>query len=303
MSMEAKEHVTRLPDIFPQIYRADYYPFRANERVGPRRTLVHSFLYIYEGSGLLTIGGTSFACTRDDLFYIPPGIVHYLQSDAVQPMVHASIYFDWITVMPRKGDLSLFHFGERPFPLSECSPSIRFEGGPQIPVKTHAPRHSKWIGAYLELIDYDTEKIEEEAVLLRRALFEQFVAGMIVNCRKPSTPIRDPRIQTVVNHMKSLPQQHVTVQEWAARYGLSASYFHRLFLEETGMSPNAYANNCKLNYAKKLMRETNQSISAITDELGFGSLHYFSRLFSKYFGESPSAYRRRIRERYSDHEI
>ncbi|TFE30609.1 AraC family transcriptional regulator [Cohnella luojiensis] len=297
--MELKERWIRLSDIFPQIYRADPYPFRPNERIGPRKTLVHTFLYIFEGSGTLIIGNTSYPCIRDDLFYIKPGTVHYFQSDAIHPVVHASIYFDWTGEETRTGDMSLFRYGDTGYALSGCSPNFLFIDCPPIPVKTHAPRNSKWMSAYLELID-DMEKTREEAVLLRRSLFEQFFAGMIAYCRKPTAPARDPRIQAIVNEMQSLPKHPVTVEQWASRYGLSTSYFHRLFMEETGMSPNAYGTRCKLRNAKKLLRETNQPISAIYQELGFSSVHYFSRLFSKHFGESPSAYRRKSREGYSD---
>lgn len=69
MKLEVK--TIQLSDIVPQIYRADYFPFRPNERIGPRKSFVHSFVYIYEGKGSITIGTTVYSCAREELFYIP----------------------------------------------------------------------------------------------------------------------------------------------------------------------------------------------------------------------------------------
>jgi|GEM_PF-4832072 len=295
--MSSADIEIRLSDIIPQIYRADFYPFNPKERIGLRQSVVSSFIYLIEGKGSITIGSTVYACKQENLLYIPPGVPHLFHADPLQPMVHASIYFDWISSKPRTGDMSLFHYGPSSPPAANCSPAIRFQDIPAIPAKLHVPKHTRAMEMYLGLIE-SIEQTQEEAKLYRRAAFEQFIAEMASLWRNPTLK-NDRRIRTVMYQMREFPQNNVSLDHWAAQLGISASYLHKLFIREIGMSPHAYALQCKLERAKKMLRETNLSVTAITDHLGFTSIHYFSRLFTNNFGESPTAYRKRLRDRYS----
>lgn len=294
MKLEVK--TIQLSDIVPQIYRADYFPFRPNERIGPRKSFVHSFVYIYEGKGSITIGTTVYSCTREELYYIPPGLPHSFHADHQHPMVHASIYFDWINTIPRVGDMSLFHFGDQICDPSECSPNVIFQDMPTIPTKVQAPKQMRWMELYLHVIE-NIEQTQDDAKLFRRAAFEQFVSELANLWRNPTLK-SDRRMQSIMKQMKEFPQHNISIEKWASQLGISTSYLHKLFIQEIGMSPHSYAIKCKLERAKKILRETNLSITDITEDLGFGSIHYFSRLFTQNFGESPSAYRNRLRKGY-----
>jgi AraC-like DNA-binding protein len=294
--MGDSEAIIRLSDICPEIYRADYYPFHPNERISPRRSFVHSFLYIYKGAGTITIGLDHHSCVGEELFYIPPGVSHTFHANQLNPMTHASVYFDWTASRSRPGDMSLFRFKEEELPPLECSPTVIFQDGLQLPTKIHASRHTRWMQSYLHIID-TMDQQGEETLLDRRASFELFAAGLAHAIRRPF-PIRDPRVLNIIARMENCPEANIPVRVWANQVGVSASFLHRLFVQVTGMGPHAYALQCKLERARKWMRETNDLISTIAEELGFGSIHYFSRLFRTRFGESPTAYRNRIRNWY-----
>ncbi|TVY02976.1 AraC family transcriptional regulator [Cohnella terricola] len=286
----------RLSDICPVIYRADYYPFHPNERVSPRRSFVHTFLYIVNGTGTITIGQNHYSCAGDELFYIPPGVSHTFHANPSDPMTHASVYFDWTGSRSHPGDMSLFSFKGDELSQSECSTSIIFQGGPQLPAKVHAPHYTRWMQSFLYIID-TMDQQDEETLLDRRASFELFAAGLAQAIRQP-LPVRDQRVLKIMAQMENSPMSNLSVREWADQVGVSTSFLHRLFVQVTGMGPHAYALQCKLERARKRIRETNDLISAVAEELGFGSIHYFSRLFRARFGESPTAYRHRIRNRY-----
>ena len=73
--------------------------------------------------------------------------------------------------------------------------------------------------------------------------------------------------------------------------GITQPYLYRIFREETGLSPKQYILNEKLDHAKRLLRETEFSVSEIAGTVGFASVLDFSKFFSRQTGESPSAYR------------
>jgi AraC-like DNA-binding protein len=58
------------------------------------------------------------------------------------------------------------------------------------------------------------------------------------------------------------------------------------------MTPIAYLNRYRITQAKRLLRETDQSITEIALTVGFSDSSYFSRVFRRETGLSPDAFRR-----------
>jgi transcriptional regulator GlxA family with amidase domain len=69
------------------------------------------------------------------------------------------------------------------------------------------------------------------------------------------------------------------------------SKFRKVFKQVTGLSPNQYYLNLRLNKAKALLVNTDLSIVEISNLTGFENLFYFSNYFKKKNGVSPILYR------------
>lgn len=79
------------------------------------------------------------------------------------------------------------------------------------------------------------------------------------------------------------------VEDFARHAGLSPSRFAHRFTETFGLSPLAYAEQCRLEHAKRLMREgICATVKAAAQAVGFDDQLYFSRRFSLRYGEPPS---------------
>ena len=74
--------------------------------------------------------------------------------------------------------------------------------------------------------------------------------------------------------------------------GYNQDYLRRLFCKEFGVSPVEYLNKLRLDYAEKLICNTNYPINAVALQSGYADPYYFSRVFTKRFGLSPINYRR-----------
>ncbi len=74
---------------------------------------------------------------------------------------------------------------------------------------------------------------------------------------------------------------------------INASYpwFRRAFKETIGKSPGQYHLQIRLEKACKLLRETNLTVTEISQNLGFESEFYFSRIFKKKVGQPPGVFR------------
>jgi AraC family transcriptional regulator of adaptative response / DNA-3-methyladenine glycosylase II len=81
-------------------------------------------------------------------------------------------------------------------------------------------------------------------------------------------------------------------QEFAARLGVSARHLRRLFEEQIGQTPKQISDNNRLNFARKLVVETDNPLMTIALSAGFRSLRRFNAAFQKRFRRPPSQLRR-----------
>lgn len=72
---------------------------------------------------------------------------------------------------------------------------------------------------------------------------------------------------------------------------LSSNYFGDLIKKETGQTAKDYIQNKTIEFAKKILFETDKSINEIAFELGFKYPQHFTRLFKQQVGQTPKEYR------------
>jgi AraC family transcriptional regulator of adaptative response / DNA-3-methyladenine glycosylase II len=82
------------------------------------------------------------------------------------------------------------------------------------------------------------------------------------------------------------------VEALAARVGLGARHLNRLFVEHVGAPPIAVAQTRRLHFAKRLVDETDLTMTQVAIASGYGSLRRFNAAFLETYGRSPSALRR-----------
>lgn len=84
----------------------------------------------------------------------------------------------------------------------------------------------------------------------------------------------------------------LTREDIARRVGLSADYLTACFRQELGKTPIAYLNCYRVYQAKRLLKESDQTVTEIAFNVGFSDSGYFARVFKREVGVSPQAYRR-----------
>lgn len=74
---------------------------------------------------------------------------------------------------------------------------------------------------------------------------------------------------------------------------MSTAYFARRFAATFGVTPHRYLQQRRIERAMALLRDTDDSVTDIAFDVGFGSLGTFSRTFQAIVGTSPTGYRAR----------
>jgi AraC family transcriptional regulator of adaptative response / DNA-3-methyladenine glycosylase II len=80
--------------------------------------------------------------------------------------------------------------------------------------------------------------------------------------------------------------------QFAERLGLSARHLRRLFKEEIGQTPKQIADNNRLNFARRLIAETEMPLVTVARTAGFASLRRFNEAFQRRFRRAPSQSRK-----------
>ncbi|WP_339878073.1 AraC family transcriptional regulator [uncultured Algoriphagus sp.] len=104
-------------------------------------------------------------------------------------------------------------------------------------------------------------------------------------------------IREAVEIMKSEIDSLSSLHSVAQRVGLSSKKFQNGFRHFFGKSANEYLQGLRLNLAKDLLINTNESLKEIKDKVGFNSQSYFTELFKKIYHNTPSGYRNEHRKK------
>lgn len=89
------------------------------------------------------------------------------------------------------------------------------------------------------------------------------------------------------------------VEALAARAGMSARNFARVFRRETGTTPAAYVEELRVEAARRLLEDTDLTVGAVAAHLGLKHAETLHRVFRRAVGTTPDRYRQHFGRRAS----
>lgn len=101
----------------------------------------------------------------------------------------------------------------------------------------------------------------------------------------------DPKLDVLRKRIYSNPAEEWSIPQIAEELCISASHFQRLYKQRFGISCMNDIFMSRMEYAKKLLLETELSAAEIAEQCGFHSYEHFSKSFSKYACMPPARYR------------
>ncbi|NUT02358.1 MAG: helix-turn-helix transcriptional regulator [Hamadaea sp.] len=84
----------------------------------------------------------------------------------------------------------------------------------------------------------------------------------------------------------------LSLNRLASELGISPAQLSRRFRAVRGVTPVAYLRSVRLQKARELLAETDDTLQTIAERCGYRSAFYLSRVFSDRTGQAPSRYRR-----------
>ncbi len=150
------------------------------------------------------------------------------------------------------------------------------------------------LGIFLEIIEQSKKE---------KAGYQPLMAGAVMHLLGRLQAVQQQQyfagkdVEVIVNKAKLLFKanlhQPVGVEEVARELGVGYSRFRKLFKTYTGIAPNQYHIQLKIQRAKELLLIPEKSVKEIAYELQFESNFFFSKQFKDKTGLTPAEYRRK----------
>ncbi len=120
-------------------------------------------------------------------------------------------------------------------------------------------------------------------------------AGSSITVRPTLGGLSPNVLRRAIERLRSDSDADVSLGALASEAGLSRFHFCRAFKESTGLSPHAWLRQRRLEQAMEMLRDTDVSVVAVAEALGYGSQTAFAAAFKRLTGETPTNWRRSMR--------
>ncbi|MEM9621411.1 MAG: helix-turn-helix domain-containing protein, partial [Pseudomonadota bacterium] len=104
----------------------------------------------------------------------------------------------------------------------------------------------------------------------------------------------DDRIRRVMNHIAANLHADLRINTLAEQFNFSPRTFIRSFTKTVGTPPGRYIEQCRLDRARTLLEDTDQSLAKISAACGYASTDGLRVAFERNLGASPRQYRARF---------
>ena len=244
-------------------------------------------LYIVKsGRGVHQIDGIPFGIARGDVYLLLPGARH--------------AYTGYCNL-----EIDAFYFPLSLWSDEELGALREVSGFWHLLLENEArrlhlmPEIYTQIEAFIVEMRAEATKNERATPLLLRALLFRLLVRLARAAPEAATPPRSEAAQSGETQFAELiawceanVEREISVAQMAGRLFLSPAHFARGWKREFGVPPAAYLRRLKLERARALLENSNQSVGHIARAAGFKSAAHFSRSFRNCYGVSPLQFRR-----------
>ncbi|MFD0958151.1 AraC family transcriptional regulator [Paenibacillus chungangensis] len=282
----------------PSIHWSEHQYVPHNFKGDVRRLYDYELMYVYSGTMTVAFEDMSEPIRYEagDLLILAPALRHSIhlnsQSDSLVHLL--GIHFDLYDELDITIDRDMVVSEEEVHPERFCYWPVH-EGEDRLPVFARCYRSipPDIVQAMEEIADEHKLKKPGHQVACRGYMLIILTAISRLqqdNKRNAAAFYRDQLLELVhdMQNQIHLPYPNATL---AAQLNVSEDHFIRLFKMTFALSPQQFLQHIRHQSAKRLLRETKQSIQQIGEQVGYEDIHNFSHVFKKWQGVSPREYR------------
>lgn len=260
--------------------------------IDERKLLDYLLVYIEEGKGKFVIDGVKYNAEKNDLFWIPPDTIHYMEGyppEMICPYIHFDLIYrpqvsHWDFSIP--GGMTDLSGLETLMHPEITDPRI-------IGLKGKISGHfNSRIGDLINEICLHTMRATTYTFLKTSGLIMQIMAEILqgTNINEEGTKYVS-LLEKAALYIHNNYENNIEIENLADICKLSESHFRKIFKAYFLCSPHEYITNMKIRKAKEYIIGSTMNFTEIAERLGFSTVHNLSRAFKRVTGLSPSEYK------------
>lgn len=245
-------------------------------------------VYFYEGAGRFTVANQDFIVEQGDLFLVRNAEYHVLNTCSRNPLKVICMYF-----MPHL----IYTPGSIALDFEYLKPFYRPVEAKYRKVSAKSLQNQDVVSV-IQNITWEIQTRSEHYPLAAKAHFLQIllaVARQFVQAASEQI-VHDQqsiaRLKNVLTYLRQHYHEKITLAEVADIAYMSPCYFSKFFKLATGSTFTEYLLKLRVDHAKELLINSDQSITEIAFHVGFSSHSYFDRVFQRMTEVSPRSYRK-----------
>ena len=239
--------------------------YRMEQNVSPSRMTYryYVFEYVLEGRGYIETPEKTYTVSAGDMYFLNKGKYHIYYPDPKK------LFKKEFVVL--RGLLT-----DKLAALYKVEDSV---------IIRHENVHPLFEKIFANLQNEETIPYDELEILVMR-LFQ--------HVRTPDTAaLKEKELATrIKDYLYDHVQEKLSVAKLSQELNISESVAHHTFSEYYGRPLMKYYMSIKMDYAKQLLGQTDDTVLTIARRLSFEDEKYFLRCFKKEFGITPTQYRK-----------
>lgn len=247
-----------------------------SHRFGPNMRDAHVIHVIREGKGTLEINKKKYELGAGDVFYIPPKVEAWYESDKDDPWCYT-----WVGFVRMKAE--------------ECTSQAGFSLKNPVRKINCVDEVGQYIEQMLEAyqLSYSNE-LKRNGLL--HLVMSAFVEDYCQNNAALGVAATHPYpgavyVKHAVEYMTYHYDEKLKINDLADFIGINRSYLTSSFKKHMGCSPQEFLINLRVEKAKSLLKKTDMSINAVANAVGYPDQLAFSKVFKQHCGMSPRMYK------------
>lgn len=248
-------------------------------------------VYVEKGSGFHIVNNQRFLIKEGDFFTIDPQVTHDYRFDTNNPLVYLNLIFT-----PDFIDKSLSHCQSFYTLLNHYLIKLNISPNAFNPSFHIFKDSTRQIYKLFILMLNEYQKKTPAYLELIRCYLIEFMLLTFRSMDMLTTTGLSPEVYDVLNQINEKFTQDITLSELCQKMHYSVSYISKKIKEETGNNFIYHLQNSRINYACRLLANTNKKVSEIALLSGYNDEKYFQTIFKAYTGLSPRTYKKQYKK-------
>jgi len=268
--------------------------FTDNKRgwIEPKRVIYdYELILIQAGVYRIELEAKSYECAAGTYFIVPPSEWHCTTCDEDGRRWYSHFSWEKSKSRPAEAPIMTFH-------PADPKPAFMSEVPTVIPTRVlHGVIASPVV--VFDLMNRLNLMLKNpsphERLASRGVLLELLIRLLDRQPRKDGVVHREEelahKVRDILDDFMTKPTEQTKIRDLLGKAGQSYEHLSRCFRKQYGLTPVNYIQSIRIERAKSLLRQTDFTITAVANEVGYEDAVYFSRLFKTYTGMTPGRFR------------